>query len=72
MRRSARSFLDSIDFTALSDEFKLAEAVLRERYSDAVSLMKLIGGDGAVGRVDYHMRPLFRGFRNRPEFLGAY
>ena len=48
------------------DLFRLAEAVLNERYHDAVILMRKVG-DG-VHKADYRRWPLYERFRNFPEF----
>lgn len=66
------TILDSIDFTALSDDFRLAEAVLRGKYTDAAEIMKYIGPSGSVHRIGYHIWPLFDGFRETDEFRSTY
>ncbi len=69
----ARKLLSSIDWSASYRDFKLAIAVLEERFEDAVSLMKSIGKRGEiVDQHGYHTWPLFSKFRERPEFYAAY
>ncbi len=65
--------LDSVDWSASYRDFKLAIAVLQERYADAVEIMKGIGKTGElVNQHAYHTWPLFHRFRERPEFYDAY
>ncbi len=69
----AVSLLDSVDWSASYRDFKLAIAVLQERYADAVEIMKGIGKTGElVNQHAYHTWPLFHRFRERPEFYDAY
>jgi hypothetical protein len=64
----ARTILDREDFSALSDAFKLANAVLRNNFESAVDLVEKIGRSGPVKIGDYRAWPLFRELRKRPEF----
>jgi hypothetical protein len=65
--------LDSVDWSASYRDFRLATAVLRERYSEAVGIMRSIGKAGEIlQQSDYHTWPLFTRFRERPEFYEAY
>ncbi len=65
--------LDSVDWSASYRDFKLANAVLRDNFTEAVSLMKSIGKSGEIIRKEsYHYWPLFSAFRERPEFYAAY
>jgi len=69
----ALALLASIDWTASYRDFKLALAVLEERYEDAVALMKSIGKKGEIlQQHSYHTWPLFTKFRERSEFYDAY
>jgi hypothetical protein len=52
------------------DLFQLAEAVLNERYHDAVILMRRVG-DG-VHKADYRRWPLYEKFRDLPEFRSTF
>ncbi len=71
--REAVRLLESVDWSASYRDFKLAIAVLQERYSDAVDIMKSIGKTGEIiDQPDYHTWPLFTRFRERPEFYDAY
>ena len=65
--------LESVDWTASYRDFKLAIAVLLEKYDDAVAMMKSIGKTGEIlEQHAYHAWPLFTRFRERPEFYEAY
>ena len=65
--------LESVDWSASYRDFNLALAVLRERYDDAIVIMKSIGKTGEIiDQPDYHTWPLFARFRERPEFYEAY
>ena len=64
----ALEILDSEDFSALSNEFRLADAVLRDDFKRACSLVRVIGANGAVDLDDYREWPLFREFRKHKEF----
>jgi len=52
------------------DLFQLAEAVLNERYHDAVILMRKVGK--GVHKADYRRWPLYEKFRNLPEFRAVF
>ena len=65
--------LESVDWSASYRDFKLAIAVLLEKYDEAVALMKSIGKTGEIlEQHAYHTWPLFTRFRERPEFYEAY
>lgn len=72
-KERAFSLLDAEDLSACALEFKLANAVLREQYSDAIKVMKNIGKKGEfLSQVGYHTWPLFEEFRKTTEFQEAY
>lgn len=65
--------LDSVDWSASYRDFKLAIAVLLEKYDEAIVMMKSIGKTGEIlEQHSYHTWPLFSRFRERPEFYEAY
>jgi hypothetical protein len=69
----ANKQLSSVDWTASSNDFKLAEAVLLDRFEVAASIMQKIGVKGDyVCEESYHAWPLFRRFRASEPFLVAY
>lgn len=68
-----RSLLDSRDWRASSDDFKLAVAVLRDDYATVVRLMRQLGKSSEmVTEEAYKTWPLFREERKRDDFLAAY
>jgi hypothetical protein len=69
----AKAHVASIDWSASYRDFKLAIAVLEDRFSDAAEIMKSIGPKGEiVSELAYHEWPLFHKFRESAEFLNAY
>ncbi|WNL45794.1 hypothetical protein RKE25_20660 [Dyella sp. BiH032] len=66
------TLLDKIDWSALSDKFRLAEYVLRGDYGSAVGVMEKIGSFGHPGKAEYKTWPLFNWFRESAEFELAY
>lgn len=67
------SILSSFDWSDTSLEFRLAEAVLRERYVDAAELMLKIGKQGElIDQTAYVKWPLFRDFRASTAFADTY
>jgi hypothetical protein len=64
--------LNSVDWSAKGDEFKLGAAALREDWTKAVEIMRRIGINGPVSKLNYRDWPLFRELRCQPEFLEAY
>ena len=64
--------LSSIDFSALSAKFKLANYVLREEYDAAEKVMRQIGDSEELTEVNYREWPLFRWFRKTDQFKSAF
>ena len=65
--------LDSQDWSALCNDFRIAEKVLREDYDDALEIMEKIGMKGDfINEHAYHVWPLFREFRQTEQFLKGY
>lgn len=67
-----KKIMKAVDWSAKSDEFRLADAVLREDWPGAAKLVSRIGADGVVSALDYRDWPLFREFRKQDAFLDAY
>ncbi len=70
--RQCKEILDQIDWSAKSDNFQLANAVLTDRFSDAQAIMERIGKSGSISSNCYRDWPLFKRFRESEEFLTAY
>ncbi|WP_160152566.1 hypothetical protein [Microbulbifer sp. ALW1] len=71
---TARKILSEVDWSASTNDFKLAHAVLLENYEDAKSIMLKLGPDGGelITESAYHNFPLFSKFRESEEFLEGY
>lgn len=70
---SAKIELNKIDWSASINDFRLAQAVLQDRFVDAASLMIRIGESGEmVTKEAYHIWPLFHKFRESSEFITTY
>lgn len=68
----ALSILKNRDWSSADNKFKLAVAVLENRVTDAIDIMKKIGNNGSVSQIDYSSWPLFKKFRKEPKFLSTY
>jgi len=65
--------LDSQDWSALCNDFRIAEKVLREDFDAALDIMEKIGMKGDfINEHAYHVWPLFREFRQTEQFLKGY
>lgn len=60
------------DWTAASDKFKLADAVLREDFGQAAALMTKIGLGGEIHKAGYRDWPLFKEFRRTDVFQETF
>jgi hypothetical protein len=72
LEEEAQRIVSAEDWSATSDTFRLAEAVIGDRFDRAAELMIAIGPKGTPEKSDYREWPLFRMFRSSPEFLAAY
>jgi hypothetical protein len=69
----ALSVLQSVDWSAAYRDFKLAIAVLDDKFEEAASIMRSIGKSGeVVDQGSYHTWPLFTKFREQRVFYEAY
>lgn len=69
----AQKELNKIDWSASINDFRLAEAVLQDRFEDAATLMERIGKRGElITESAYHTWPLFNAFRGNANFISAY
>jgi hypothetical protein len=67
-----REIIRNHDWDALGYPFRLAVAVLQEKYELALLLMRKIGAEGDVSKMDYREWPVFREFRKRSDFRAAF
>lgn len=68
----AKSIINQKDWSASSDDFKLAHLVLNENYDECYTLMKKIGKDGEVDKENYRTWPLFLKLRKEDRFKETY
>jgi len=69
----AKEVLSEVDWSSAAADFKLAEAVLLDRFDSAADIMKRIGKKGEfVNERSYHEWPVFHEFRKSTQFLDAY
>ena len=68
----AKSIINQKDWSASSDDFKLAHLVLNENYDECYTLMKKIGKDGKVDKENYRTWPLFLKLRKEDRFKETY
>jgi hypothetical protein len=70
---NARDYIiDKEDWSASSDDFKLAFAVLTDDYETAYEMMIKIGDNGDVDKSDYKQWPLFNKIREEEKFKETY
>ena len=70
--KKAAEILAAEDWEAANEKFQLGAAVLRDNFERAAKLMKRWGADTSPSRGDYREWPMFRTFRESPEFMAAY
>lgn len=71
--QNARKLVESVDWSAARPELQLASFVLLDQHETAAELMRKIGKEtDLIGAAAYYEWPLFRSFRESPEFLRAY
>jgi hypothetical protein len=68
----AKLIIDSKDWSASSDDFKLAHLVLIEDFENCYKLMSKIGKNGEVDKENYKTWPLFSELRKEPKFKETY
>ena len=71
-KEEAKQILDKKDWSASSDDFKLAYAVLTDDYEIAYEMMLKIGDNGDVDKSDYKQWPLFNKIREEVKFKETY
>jgi hypothetical protein len=71
-KEDAKKILGKKDWSASSDDFKLANEVLSDNYEDAYGIMKKIGKNGDVDKSDYKEWPLFSTIRKEDKFKKTY
>lgn len=69
---NAKHIIESKDWSASSDNFKLAHLILTEKFDDAYSLMEKIGKNGEVEKEHYKIWPLFYKLRKEDLFKDTF
>ncbi len=72
MPEKCKEIVDNEDWSSRGNHIKLAVALLKDDFGEAVILMRKLGIGGEVKEHDYKDWPLFRELRNRPEFFEAF
>lgn len=60
------------DWSACSDKFKIAKETLLNNHTEVVKLMKKMGADGEVSKLNYKIWPLFIEFRKTTLFKDTF
>lgn len=68
----AKQIINQKDWSASSDDFKLACSILNKNYNECYSLMKKIGKNGEVDKTNYRTWPLFNKLRKESQFKNTY
>jgi hypothetical protein len=71
-KEEAKKLLDRKDWSASSDDFKLAYAVLTDDYERAYEIMIKIGDNGEVDKSDYKQWPLFNKILEEDKFKETF
>ncbi|WP_179317949.1 hypothetical protein [Winogradskyella undariae] len=71
-KKNAKEIINAKDWSASSDDFKLAHLVLTEDYEGSYELMKKIGDNGEVDKENYMTWPLFSSLRKKDKFKEVY
>lgn len=71
-KEEAKEILDNKDWSASSDDFKLAYSVLTDDYEKAHEIMIKIGDKGEVDQSDYKQWPLFNKIRKEEKFKETF
>jgi hypothetical protein len=71
-KEKAKLIIGSKDWSANSDDFKLAHLVLTEDFENCYKLMSKIGKNGEVDKENYKTWPLFSELRKESKFKETY
>lgn len=69
---TAKEIINSKDWSASSDNFKLAHLIITENFEEVYILMKKIGVNGEVFKVHYKTWPLFYKLRKEVKFKEVF
>jgi hypothetical protein len=71
-KEESKQILDKKDWSASSDDFKLAYAVLTDDFERVYEIMTKIGDNGEVDKSDYKQWPLFNMIRKEEKFKETF
>lgn len=71
-KEEAKRILNKKDWSASSDSFKLAYAILTDDFENAYKIMEKVGDKGEVDQSDYKQWPLFNIIRKEDKFKETY
>lgn len=71
-KKKAKEIINSKDWSASSDNFKLAHLTLNDNFEECFVLMKKIGSEGQVNKENYMTWPLFTELRKTEEFKNIF
>lgn len=71
-KEKAHAIIKEKDWSATSNKFKLATAVLLDQFEQAAKIMKNMGQLDGIGKLSYKTWPLFVEFRKSSFFIDAF
>ncbi len=69
---TAKRIIASEDWSATQAAFRLAVAVILDNFDEANNIVREIGKEGKVTKLDYREWPLFRGYRKSEDFIKTF
>lgn len=69
---NAKKIIEKKDWSASSDDFKLAHLILTEKFEDSYELMLKIGDEGEIDKENYMTWPLFFKIRKEDKFKNTF
>ncbi|MBS1810868.1 MAG: hypothetical protein JST84_22075 [Acidobacteria bacterium] len=67
-QEKASEIMSKEDWTAASDNFRLADAIIRDDYEQAYKIINRIGASGSMRKMFYRDWPLFKDLRKQERF----
>jgi hypothetical protein len=71
-KKECKKILETKDWSASSDDFRMANEVLLEKYDNIYALMKKVGNNGDIDKTDYREWPIFSKIRKEKKFQETY
>jgi hypothetical protein len=71
-KKECKKILETKDWSASSDDFRMANEVLLEKYDNVYALMKKVGNNGDIDKTDYREWPIFSKIRKEKKFQDTY